>query len=292
LKVTVVFTNPEGEYGEYLPFELSGESADPLEAEQKIHFSAEGSAVGSPMWQTVVATTTDGLPQQISHAPRTFSWKVRVPDIGPWRDLNDTTNPFWVTWHQPFGNPTITARRVDWVTDKADGCAGEASIGEAIWEALSGDPPLDPGEGTTQNASWYLLDGSPYYGWCNHQASLMQEVLAKLGVGSVTPYVYGSTADYDFTSPESRICPTHHDTEWLVLNNDGQYHSFAACCVVPDINGIWYCLYPVTYASSDWQMLWAVASSPNFQQWVKTNGPPPDEGVVLEFREIQPTPEP
>jgi len=38
LMVTVVFTNAQQQYGDYMPFELSGESADPLDPGEKLHF--------------------------------------------------------------------------------------------------------------------------------------------------------------------------------------------------------------------------------------------------------------
>jgi len=238
--------------------------------------------------------TVDALPQQVVHDDdRQFSWETRVAGTAAFHDLGDIGVPFWVTWGYPGGS-SITAKRVDWVTDKAHGCTGVPSIGQAIWEALSGDPPYDPGEGTTQSGDWDLLDGWPYYGWCNHQAALMNKALAMLGVASVTQKVYASTADYNFVEPEHRICPTH-GLEWLVINHGGVYHNWAACCVVPNRDGVWYCLYPVLYTSSDWHMCYYLVCTPNYQQWVKTsNNEPPGEGGTppFTFCDTEPAPEP
>ena len=239
--------------------------------------------------------TLDELPEEVAHDDdRQFAWQARAAGTADFHDLGDIGVPFWVTWDTSSGS-SRTAKRMDWATEKADGCTGPPSIGQAIWEALSGDPPYDPGEGTTQSGDWHLLDGSPYYGRCNHQASLMQKALAILGVPSVIQKVYGSTADYNFVEPQKRTCPTHQWLEWLVINHGGEYHNWAACCVVPDLDGVWYCLYPVLYTSSDWHMCYYLVCAPNFQQWVKTNNnEPPGEGGTPAFTycDTEPAPEP
>jgi len=234
--------------------------------------------VPSPMSDTVVATTTDSLPQNISHNPRTFSWKVRT--VGDnWQELDNTTNPFWVTWGEPnFGGAGVTAQRVNWVTDKADGCDSEEEIADAIWGALADqDPPYEPGEKPShvqEGKEWELLDEqSGKYGACYDQARLMTAALAMLGVPSQFRTACASDRDgetpYYVEDAEHRQCVLDGGKlEFLRLcfgpKAPENVNNFEGCCLV---GGTWYAVWPKAKAASGLLMLHYLRDNYQVTQW-------------------------
>ena len=198
---------------------------------------------------------------------------------------------------RPAGGSSTTAKRVNCVTEKADGRGDPDAIALAIWDALCDDPPYeltDDGVWCPPEYMWTLLDGLPFGGACHHQAELMRLALKTLGVVAGYGIVYGSTSDGDCRSPEWRDdCPHGHLFEWLIMNDAGAYHGFAACCVA---GGWWYCLVPQRYGPSDWHMLWEVAGPPNLQRWCETRydlPSSPGAPAVIELEcDVEPTPEP
>ena len=263
LVVKVVFTNPQQDHGPSFPFELAGESPDPHDPGATLEFSGEGlgSGTGAYMEDEVVAFNLMpwALPQRVSNSTRTFSWKVRSGS--GWTDLDETSNPFWVTWGAPWGSST-TAKRVDWVTEKANGCENVPEIADAVWSALQETeaPPLEPWDGTglTTTGEWKLLDGEPWAGMCNNQASLMHNCLKMLGVNSALGMVFASW-DADMQGPDRRalgqaiqaqVCyaPSHFarpgdQFEYLGIRIPGhpEPHAFLGFCLV---SGTYYCLLP------------------------------------------------
>jgi hypothetical protein len=266
-----------------------------------LHLSGEGEAIdiGEVMEDEVTVTTTDTLQQVVRNSVGSFSWKVRAAGTEPWHSLGETSNPFWVTWRAP-GCAVVgadTAKRVNWVTENANGTACEDESALAIWDALCDDPPYEKGEGLTlPDSMWDLLDGWPFFGDCRHQAELMRLAMIALGVPAGYGVVYGSTSDGNCRDPEWRDdCPHGHPLEWLIINHDGIYHGFAACCVT---GGWWYCTVPELWGPSEWHLLWEVAGPPNYQRWCETRDDlPPDpyaeEPVVIRSEcDIEPTPQP
>jgi len=218
--------------------------------------------------------------ERVSNSSRTFSWKVRT--VGPWTDLEDTTNPFWVTWGEPnFGASVgVTAKRVNFATGAArPGSTVELIATFVYWSvAEPNNPPQEPSPGSINTDTWYLLDGRPFSGQCDEQARFMGRVLKMLGVGSSTALVRASTdsGEGNCLDPEYRWCPLHGSGEFLCLDfygggQSGNMNQFEGCCVA---GGHYYALWPREMVTNDYTMLQALSCQ---QYWVETNGPAPGE---------------
>jgi len=298
LKVKVQFSNPEEEYGPALPFEFAGHSSD-------FDFSGQGtaSASGDVMQADVWLTTTGSFPQHVSNDNWPIDWKVRT--VGDWYDLeNNTSNALWVTWAEPYsGNPGITAMRVFWVTDKANGRSTIGDIADAIWGALGNhNPPYETDhEGySTQVNDWRLLMQddpnqnppyvSPYYGYCDQQANLMKLALWMLGVSSEVRSVRASDGNedgrvlrsqtpYDCEDYEISYCVPDQRWEWLELDFYGSgtpesMNDLEGCCVVGGAGGTWYAVWPKEKASgSAYYMLRELAGNAVTQRYAWWDAP-------------------
>jgi hypothetical protein len=280
LDVEARFWNGQEVYGPSFPIILHGESADPANGNDVIDFCEVGTATTNGAWMqaNLRVTTGDALPQHISHQPRTFSWEVRIPGIGDWRPLDDTTSPFWVTWDNPlFGSSVgVTAKRVDWVTDKAKGCDSESEAADAIWGALADhDPPNETGGDV--GVGWELLDGQTH-GACHQQAGLMMRAMHMLGIPASLAYVRGSRDSEDCENLEGE--DVGGVKQWLILDfGTGENHlwnAFEGCCSTA---GAYYAVVPPLKAANAYGMLYALNQHYGVTQyWVETwdNTPPGD----------------
>jgi hypothetical protein len=164
--------------------------------------------------QPTVTITTTSLPNYVNrYEPMMLDWSFQRQGETTWTAIRSTYHHVFVSYGTPVFDDPVNGPPTQWRMRNLCGAALNASTalqvvdgivppgGIGIHRWLGGNPPNEPPATVTPEerelhevSDWRLMSGSPYWGECDEQASIMNLGVKLIGApGGTVQLIYAST---------------------------------------------------------------------------------------------------
>jgi hypothetical protein len=247
---------------------------------------------GATTVSTGIHESVTAFPNAVGTLSAQLNWQYKVPDgSNTWIDMCTTDNPVYLTYGQPAGS-CVTAKRVEWVCEKASGLSAEPNCVDGIFNRLNLSYTLGS---TAPTPLWLLLAGPSYHADCGKLADFFMLCCQMLGLhaqlekGFIYPKLAHAGGDWKPSegSPVTRFVansdPPHvggathphgrfNWVEWIMFLDGQGGENFYEGAV--RYGGRYYCIGEDIYTSPDAVMNAMVQKT--FWCWQKSSAGPLD----------------